>query len=304
MNQSKVCILGGCGFVGRRIASTLANRGIRVAALTRHRERNRDMLVRPEVSVVECDVFDPGQLTSAVNGVDAVINLVGILNSGRQRNQTFQRAHVDLSEVVLEAMAWSGVRRLLHMSAANASADGPSEYLKTKGAAENLLKMRSMRGEFDVTVFRPSVIFGPGDSFTNRFAQLLRRIPLAFPLACPESRLQPIHVDDVATCFADALNNPRTVGEAYDLCGPRSYTLYELVTMIAAAIGVRRKIVKLSHRQSELQAKVMQYFPGKPFTPDNFKSLQVDSVCSGPFPTVFGIQPRSMEDTLSAYLGA
>jgi len=304
MNQSKVCILGGSGFVGRRLAKLLTDGGRLVTVLTRHRERNRDLLVRPELSVVECDVYDPGQLAGHFHGADAVVNLVGILNSSRHKNQTFTTAHLKLSEIVLEAMTWSGVRRLLHMSASNASADGPSEYLKTKGAAENLLKMRSMQGEFDITIFRPSVIFGPGDSFTNRFAELLRRIPLVFPLACPDSRLQPVHVDDVVTCFANAVDNPKTFGQTYELCGPGSYTLYELVRMIAAAIGVSRKIVKLSDRQSEIQAKAMQYFPGQPFTPDNYKSLQVDSVCKKPFPAVFGIEPRAMEDTISTYLSS
>lgn len=302
MNPTKVCILGGSGFVGRRISSMLADRGVRVAVLTRHRDRNRDVLVRPEISVVECDVYDPGQLASALSGADAVINLVGILNSSKRKDQNFNRAHLELCEFVLEAMALSNVHRLLHMSASNAGADGPSEYLKTKGAAENLLKMRTMQGEFEVTVFRPSVIFGPGDSFTNRFADLLRRMPAAFPLACPDSRLQPVHVDDVAACFTGALDNPRTIGQTYELCGPRAYTLYELVEMIAAAVGVRRKIIRLSDRQSELQAKVMQHFPGQPFTPDNYQSLQLDSVCSESFPRIFGIQPKSMEDTIAAYL--
>lgn len=302
MNQSKICILGGSGFVGRRLATLLADGGRPVTVLTRHRERNRDLLVRPELSVVECDVYDLGQLAGHLHGAGAVVNLVGILNSSSYKNQNFTTAHLKLSEVVLEAMTWSGVGRLLHMSASNASADGPSEYLKTKGAAENLLKMRSTQGEFDITIFRPSVIFGPGDSFTNRFAELLRRIPLVFPLACPDSRLQPVHVDDVVACFAKAVDNPKTFGQTYELCGPSSYSLYDLVSMIAAAIGVRRKIVRLSDRQSAMQAKAMQYFPGQPFTPDNYKSLQVDSVCKKPFPAVFGLEPRAMEDTISTYL--
>jgi len=302
MNPSHVCILGGSGFVGRRITSMLANQGVRVTMLTRHRDRNRDVLVRPEISVVECDVYDPGQLTDGLRGADTVINLVGILNSNKYKNQNFKRAHLDLCEVILDAMTRVDVRRLIHMSASNAGADGPSEYLKTKGAAENLLKMRTLQGELDVTIFRPSVIFGPGDSFTNRFADLLRRIPVAFPLACPDSRLQPVHVNDVATCFTQAAANTRTFGQTYELCGPSSYTLFELVSMIAAAIGVRRKIIRLSPRQSELQAKVMQHVPGQPFTPDNYQSLQLDSVCSGPFPEIFGIEPQAMEDTIASYL--
>jgi NADH dehydrogenase len=304
MHQPKVCILGGTGFVGRRVASLLLDQGYRVSILTRHRERNRDMLVRPGLSLFEGDVYDPATLDVHFHGSDAVINLVGILNRSRYKNQEFQRAHLDLPELVVEAVLRGGIRRLLHMSAAGASADGPSEYLQTKGAAENLLNMRAMQGDYDVTILRPSVIFGPGDSFTRRFATLLRTIPVAFPLACPGSRLQPVHIDDVAACFVSAVNNPGTFGQKYDLCGPHSYTLYEIVHLVAVTIGVNRRIIRLSDGQSRLQASVMQWFPGKPFTPDNYKSLQVDSVCSKPLPAVFNFAPRAMEDTLSAYLNA
>ena len=304
MHQQKVCILGGTGFVGRRVASVLIGQGYRVSILTRHRERNRDMLVRPGMSIIGGDVYDPATLDAQFHGADVVINLVGILNSSLHENQQFLRAHVDLPELVLESMLRSGVRRLLHMSAAGASAGGPSEYLQTKGAAENLLNMRAMQGNYDITIFRPSVIFGPGDSFTRRFANLLRRIPVAFPLACPDSRLQPAYIDDIAACFASAVKIPGTFGQKYDLCGPRSYTLHEIVQLIADTTGVNRHIIELSDGQSRLQATVMQWLPGKPFTPDNYKSLQVDSVCSTPFPGVFNITPRAMEDTLSGYLNA
>lgn len=304
MHQPKVCILGGTGFVGRRVASLLIAQGYRVLILTRHRERNRDLLVCPGMSVIGGDVYDPATLDAHFHGSDVVINLVGILNSSRHNNQQFLRAHVDLPELVVEAMLRSGVRRLLHMSAASAGADGPSEYLQTKGAAENLLNMRAMQGHYDITIFRPSVIFGPGDSFTRRFANLLRRMPVAFPLACPDSRLQPVHIDDIAACFASAVNNPGTFGQKYDLCGPHGYTLQEIVQLIADAIGVGRHIIRLSDGSSRLQASVMQWLPGKPFTPDNYKSLQVDNVCSTPFPGVFNITPRAMEDTLSGYLNA
>jgi len=304
MYKPNICVLGGTGFVGRRLTSRLAKQGCRVSILTRHRERNRDMLVRPGVSVIQGDIYDPEVLDTHFHGSDAIINLVGILNESSSRNQDFHRAHVELTELVVEATVRSGVMRLLHMSACNASADGPSEYLRTKGAAENLLHMRAMQGDYDVTIFRPSVIFGPGDGFTRRFATLLRQIPVAFPLACPESRLQPIHVDDVAACFAGAIDNPRAFGQIYNLCGPQCYTLYEIVRLIVDAIGVRKKIIRLSDPQARLQASVLQWFPGKPFTPDNYKSLQVDSVCSDSFPEVFNIVPQAMEDTLSAYLNA
>jgi len=304
MYQPKICILGGTGFVGRRVSSLLISQGHRVSILTRHSDRNRDMLVRPGLTLIEGDVYDPATLDAHFHGSDAVINLVGILNSSRHKNQDFHRAHVDLPELVVAAVLRGGIRRLLHMSAAGASADGPSEYLQTKGAAENLLSMRAMQGDYDVTIFRPSVIFGPGDGFTRLFANLLHKIPVAFPLACPDSRLQPVYIEDVATCFVSAIDNPGTFGQKYDLCGPHSYTLYEIVRLIASTIGVNRRVVRLSDGLSRMQAFVLQWFPGKPFTPDNYKSLQVGSVCGTPFPEVFNITPRAMEDTVSAYLNA
>lgn len=302
MERIRTCILGGCGFVGRAIAHRLSSAGHQVTVLTRHRERNRDLLVHPSIRVVEADVYDRSALSANFSGMDAVINLIGILNESRRPNQTFQRAHVDLAEMVMQALGASGVSRLLHMSAAVAHPSGPSRYLASKGEAENLVHELGPAQNCRVTSFRPSVIFGPGDDFTNRFAALLRQIPLAFPLACPQSRLQPVYVNDVAACFVHALEDPDTIGQRYDLCGPRAYTLREIVEYIARTIGVRRAIIGLPDWSSRMQAAVMQWFPGKPFTPDNYLSLQVASVCGQPFPAVFDLTPRSLEEIAPGYL--
>ncbi len=300
MSVSNICILGGTGFVGHSIAAKLAARGHKVRVLTRRRERHRDMLVLPSLTLAEGDVCELGFLREHFQNADVVINLVGILNSAGKNN--FQRVHVDLVNNVIEAMQQTGVGRLLHMSALNASSEGPSKYLRSKAEAEDRLHELSAANGFAVTSFSPSVIFGPGDSFINRFAKLLRMAPKVLPLACPNARFQPVYVEDVAACFVEAMHHHDTFGHRYNLCGPRSYTLLELVTYIAELIDVRCRIVKLSDWQSRLQAAVMQWLPGKPFTLDNYHSMTVDSVCESDFPDVFDVTPQPLEAIVPAYL--
>ncbi|MEO5703230.1 MAG: complex I NDUFA9 subunit family protein, partial [Gammaproteobacteria bacterium] len=192
MKTTTVCLLGGTGFVGHHLIRQLTESGYRLRILTRRRERNRDLLVLPNVDLVEADIQDEQVLTRQFMGCDAVINLVGILNEKGSNGSGFRRAHVELPRKILQACLASGVTRVLHMSALNADADkGSSHYLRSKGAGEDLL--HSMQG-LRVTSFRPSVIFGPGDSFFNRFATLLKLSPLFFPLACPNARFAPVYV--------------------------------------------------------------------------------------------------------------
>lgn len=297
--QLKICILGGTGFVGHRITADLVELGHRITILTRRRQRHRDVLVWPTVSLREGDIHDPEFLKRQFRGMDAVINLVGILNERGRRGKGFERAHVGLAESISKAIQATGTPRLLHMSALNASTDAPSHYLRTKARGEDVV--HAIPG-CDVTSFRPSVIFGEHDSFTNRFAQLLKTIPWIFPLARPEARMQPIHVDDVAPCFVQSLTRHASYGYSYDLGGPKVYTLQQIVEFIDEVIGTRRRIIPLRDWQSRLQASLMEWVPGKPFSVDNLRSLTVDSVCQPPCPLPFGIEARPMEAVVPVYL--
>ncbi len=304
MRRVKVCIVGGTGFVGSRVAAQLVERGHEVTLPTRRRERHRDLLVLPTATVVEGDVHNPAFLRELFAGHDAVMNLVGILNERGHDGRGFVHAHAELPAKIVEACRQSGVRRLLHMSALNASLSAPSHYLRTKAMGEDTVH-RAHGPDLAVTSFRASVIFGARDSFTNRFAGLLRLVPGGvLPLACAGARFQPIHVEDVAQCMIRALDNHKTYGQRYDLCGPKVYTLAELVTYIGQLIGKPVRIIPLNPTLSWLQAAVLEWVPGKPLSLDNYKSLQVDSVCSRPFPEVFGIQPAALEDIAPRYLGA
>ncbi len=302
MHIHQIALLGGTGFVGRHLVNRLARDGHRLKVLTRRRERHRDLLVIPTLRLVEADVHNPAVLRAQLSGCTVVVNLIGILNERGDDGRGFHHAHVELAGKVVAACRELGLRRLLHMSALRASPAGPSHYLRSKGQAEDLVHEAARHG-LQVTSFRPSVIFGAGDSFLNRFARLLRWTPLVFPLACPRARFMPVWVNDVVEAMARTLDNPYCHGQRYDLCGPRIYTLQQLVAYTARTIGVRRFIVPLPDFLSKLQAGIFEYVPGKPLSRDNLRSLGIDSVCAdGGALAALGITPAPLESIAPDYL--
>lgn len=295
MELKNVCVIGGSGFVGRHVVHLLAAQGCDVRVPTRNRERAKHLILLPTVDVLDANVHAETELAALTRGVDAVINLVGVLHDARG-SRGFEQAHVALTRKVIAACQANGVRRYVHMSALGADSNGPSKYQRTKGAAEALVRASNL----DWTLFRPSVIFGRDDSFLNLFAMLLKLAPVMF-LASPNARFQPVFVEDVARAFVRSLADLAAYGKSYDLCGPRVYTLRELVELVGAITGRRRPIVGLNDVLSYLQAFALELLPVKLMTRDNYYSMQVDSVSSQPFP--FGIQPAAIEAVVPAYLG-
>lgn len=302
MRTRKICVLGGSGFVGRHLCAALARRRHRIRVLTRRRERARHLLVFPTLELVETDIHYASKLNVSFRDCDTVINLTGILNEGPGQNENFDEVHARLPGKVAEACRYNGIRRLLHMSALGADAEGPSRYLESKAAGEEAAHSASEHG-VAVTSFRPSVIFGPDDDFFNRFARLLALSPLVFPLACPRSLLAPVYVEDVVRAFTGSLDDKRTFGRRFGLCGPRQYTLMELVEYTAKTAGLRRMVVGLNDRLSRLQAQVLGHFPGKPFSLDNYLSLKKDSVCADNGLAELGISPAAVEAIVPTYIG-
>jgi NADH dehydrogenase len=305
MEITTVAVLGGSGFAGRHVCHALAAEGYRVRVATRDRERAKEQLILlPTVDVESVNVHDPAQLAAFARGADAVINLVGVLHDGRG-DRGFRAAHVELARKAVAACRESGVPRLLHMSALAADRAGPSAYLRTKGEAEAIARESGLAW----TIFRPSVIFGREDRFLNLFAGMLRFAPF-LPLACPGARFQPVFVEDVAVAFVKSLADSGSVGKSYDLCGPRVYTLRELVEYVRAVTGRKRPIIGLNDGLSYLQAFSMELFPlkqvlgalGLLMTRDNYYSMKVDSVCGCDFP--FGIAPRALEAVAPSWLGS
>ncbi|VAX13272.1 Oxidoreductase [hydrothermal vent metagenome] len=302
MTQNTICLLGGTGFVGRHLLSLLSKQGHHILVLSRHPQRHRDLKVLPGVELIHANVHDIISLRQHFTNADAVINLVGILNERHDNGKGFHHVHVELTRNILHACHDRGVRRLLHMSALNADPAASSYYLRSKGEAEQLVLQAK---GLDVTCFRPSVIFGPGDRFINRFARILKITPLFFPLACGYARLAPVYVGDVAQAFADSLDMQASFGQSYDLCGPHRYTLQEIVEYVNQILELKRIINPLGNVLSRLQANLLEHIPGKPFSKDNFRSLQTDSICpkaSHDLQIHFGINPSSMKSIVPGYL--
>lgn len=302
MQIARVCLLGGSGFIGHHVAERLADLGIEVIVPTRRRERAKFLLVLPTVDVVEADIHDDTSLTRLISGCDAVINLVGILHA--EKKTGFERAHVQLPQRVAKACVKAGVQRLIHMSALNADTNAPSEYLRSRARGEAaVVEVAKTAPGLRVTMFRPSVVFGRGDRFLNLFAQLVKVFPV-IPLGSAHAKFQPVHVDDVARAIAASLDKSETFGQTYQLCGPKIYTLRQLVDFVAAAMRKSCSVIELGPGLSMLQAGAMEFlfFRNKLLTRDNVKSMQVDSVCGCDFPTVFGFEPADVESMVPQYL--
>ncbi len=298
MQVRSVCVIGGSGFLGRHVVRRLAAQEIFVRVPTRRRERAKQLILLPTVDVLTADIHDPRTLERLVAPVDAVINLVGILHQAR--DQTFERNHAELPRKIVSACRETGVKRLMHVSALKAAFDAPSAYLRSKAEGESQIHAAQAIG-IQTTILRPSVIFGRDDRFLNLFAGVARLLP-AIVLASPGARFQPVFVEDVAQALVASLTDPHTFARTYELCGPKVYTLRELVEYVCRTLGVHRPIIELNESLSLLQAGLLERLPGRLMTRDNVYSMRVDNVCEGAFPQLFGFSPTPMEAVLPEYL--
>ena len=235
---------------------------------------------------------------------DAVVNLAGILHGrkGSPWGPEFEEAHVRLPARIASACAAAGVRRLLHMSALGVQEGGeqslPSMYLRSKTAGERVVRESGL----DWTIFRPSVVFGPGDRLLNLFAQLQAWLPV-IALGRAEARFQPVFVGDVARAFVNALDLPQATGTCYELAGPDVYTLRELVALAGSYSGYRRPIIGLPDALGRLQAAMLEFAPGPTLmSRDNFDSMSIDNVAGGPIAEALDIVPTPIGAVAPGYL--
>lgn len=298
MKPLTLIVLGGTGFVGSCLVPRLHADGHRIVLLSRNRERHRELAVLPRVRIETADVHDRDVLTGHLRGADAAINLVGILNERGDDGSGFERAHVALTQSLIEACTAAGVARLLQMSALRAG-EGSSHYLRTRGEAE----ARVHTAPLAATIFRPSVIFGPGDGLFHRFADLLALTPV-LPLARPHAQFAPVYVRDVAEAFARALQRPSSIGRTYPLVGPDRIALIDLVRWTARMTGRRRLIVPLPDALGRWQARIGEWLPGKPISRDNFRSLLLDSVSDEDGLAELGIRAMPMTAVMPRLLAA
>jgi NADH dehydrogenase len=293
-----VLLVGGSGFIGSHVARRLAARGLHVTVATRRRERAKHLILLPTVDVVEADVDNDAALARLCAGQDAVVNTIGILKGGNGTpyGAGFKRAHVELPGRIARAAWVAGIPTLSHVSALKADDDAPSGYLRSKAAGE-----AAVRAAFpEAVIFRPSVVFGDGDSFLTMFARLIKYVPI-MPLAAPNARFQPVWVGNVADAIVESLLRPEASGRTYELCGPLAYTLRELVEFTIRITGRRRAVLGLPPSLSWLQAFALEVVGG-PMTRDNLRSMSVPSICEQGCPLPFGLAPVALEDVAPAYL--
>jgi uncharacterized protein YbjT (DUF2867 family) len=300
MFPSTVLLIGGAGFIGSHVARLLAARNVRVVVPTRRRDRAKHLILLPTVDVVEADVHDPAELARLMHGADAVINFVGILHSrsGEPWGADFDRAHVALPRALGAAARAAGVERIIHVSALGAGADAPSGYLRSKAAGEAALGDSGVAS----TIFRPSLVYGDGECFLRLFARLLGVFPV-MPLAGADTRYQPVHVRDVARCIVHALGADEAIGQVYPLCGPKVYSMRELVRMTGRAIGRERLVMGLPGPLATLQALALEFAPGPTLmSRDNLLSMRVDSLCPAGCTLPFGFSAAVLDNEIAECL--
>jgi NADH dehydrogenase len=295
-----VAVLGGTGFVGRAVCERLFRRSPTGAIVVPTRRAMHANAVRalPTVEVRVADVRDDATLASVLTGCDAVINLIAILHGSAA---AFEQVHVTLPRCLVAACATSGIRRVLHVSALGVDEHAPSNYLRSKAAGEAVLRAAAL----DLTVLRPSVIFGAEDRFLNLFAKLQAVAPV-MPLAGGHARFQPVWVEDVAEAIVRCLDAPDTIGQTIECAGPEVYTLADLVRLAGRWSGHARPVLPLPMAAGRLQALVMEWLPGEPLmSRDNLESMKVPNIASGSLPglAVLGITPASMAQVAPGYLG-
>lgn len=293
----RIVLIGASGFFGGYLLRALTNDQHQCIVLTRDAVRRGCVDMLPGVKLVQADVYDPDVLIEQFTGADAVFSMAGILNESEGGGKGFHKVHVELVEGIIEACQKAGVTRLLHLSALNAG-KGSSYYLKSKGEAEELLRSVD---DINVTIFEPSVIFGRGDEFFNRFASMLKLSPV-MPLACPKARLQPVFAGNVASVMTASLDDPMTWGKSYELAGPQAFTLKELVKWTAKTLDQRSYVIGLPGPLSATMAMMMNVVPGKPFSWDNYQSLKTDNVSSQNGFAYFHVDPLPIDLVVPSYL--
>jgi len=302
MQFKNICVLGGSGFVGSALVAKLDAAGYVVTVLSRRRDSAKHLILLPNVNVVECNIFDHSALTAALTGADAVINLLGILHQSKRLS--FEHMHHELPASLAKICIDLGIKRLLHMSSLRADKNAPSLYLQSKAAGEAALIAiagKASRAKLNITIFRPSIIFGRDDKFINLFATLIKVMPVLL-LAKPAAKFQPIWVEDVASCFVNSLDNIACYGKTYELAGPKVYSFRELVQKVMDTLQIQRPIVGLSDRLSYAQAMMMELLPVKLMSRDNVRSMAVDSISKKPVAAVLGVVPTPLEAVIAEYL--
>jgi NADH dehydrogenase len=298
-----VTVLGGTGFLGRRIVRHLLDHGLEVRSASRHPERVGSLFgsgeARPEA--LRVDVHDETSVAAALAGAHRVVNAISLhVESGGR--ETFRAVHVEAAEVVAKLAREAGAARLVHVSGIGADPDSSSGYIRARGMGEAAVR----RAFPDATIVRPAVMFGPDDAFLTTLARLVRTLPVCPMFGRGRTRLQPVHVDDVAEAIARIFEGANgTVRPCYEFGGPHVYTYADLLRTVARGIGVRARLAPVPFALWEALAFAAEFVPGAaPLTRNQVALMRRDTVGSGDLPGLqdLRIRPTALEDALPALM--
>ena len=297
METKPVTVFGGSGFLGRQIVKHLAEAGYRVRVAIRHPDRATFLSgLGPDgwIELVRADVWNEATVARAVEGSASVVNTVG--HYVEQGGATFDRVHGQGALHVARQAKQAGAERLVHISGVGADPGSPSHYVRARGIGETLV-----RDAFDdATIMRPSVIFGPGDSFLNTLARMTQRSPIMPLFGTGSTRLQPVFVGNVAEACIRVLAVPSTRGKVYELGGPRTYAYRELVRLVRERVAGRALMVPCPFLVWDVLAAVMATHPNPPLTRDQVTLMKRDNVVDRQACTLddLGIRPVSVEEAM------
>ncbi len=304
MKNLRIGLLGGTGFIGSVLANALVKRGHQIHVSTRNINRGRHLWVLPNASVTEIDLNKQKEIDSLFNGCDVLINLIGILNEKKDNGKGFTYAHTELTSRAIQTCKTNHIGHFIQISAIGADIHAESNYQKTKGDAEKLILSKA-NPHVKASIIRPSVIFGPNDKFINKFANLIKIFNGLIPLACPNTLLQPIFVNDIVEAIIAIVEDPQHNDPIYELGGPEVISLIDIVRYICQTLEIKDRVIPLNNMFSTIQASLLEFVPGKPFSKDNLRSLKNDSVCSKhPGLTELGIKPTTMNEIVPKYLSS
>jgi NADH dehydrogenase len=300
--MTTVSVLGGTGFLGRRLVRRLTAEGASVRVAVRDADRARSALGAAGlegVTALRADVRDRASIAAAVAGADAVVNAVSAYVE--KGDVTFEAVHERGAATLAREAAAAGVARLVLVSGIGADAESASPYIRARGRGELAVRQAFPRA----TVVRPGAMFGPGDALFGALAGIARFAPVMPLIGGGRTRLQPVYVEDVAEAIVRILADQATAGRTYELAGPGVYSLRELVTFVQRLIHRPPWVVPVPFAIAELQAQLSELLPHPPLTTSQVDLLKTDNVASGDLPGFreLGIQPKSVEEIVPTYVG-
>ena len=301
LRNKTVCIIGGSGFIGRALVEKLARAGARITVLTRNAVRSKNL--KPvgdvgQITVMSGDALLDDDLARAIQSADYVVNLVGIFRPSGKQN--FVNAQAELPQRIAQIAEQAEVTKIVQISAIGADLNAASTYYRTKAEGERSL----LRLALNSTILRPSIVFGPGDGFFDRFARMAMIAPALPLLAGGNTKFQPVFVGDVAESIIYCLSNSQTDGQIYELGGPSIYSFKELLVYMLSAIGKKRALIPVPIFAMQVPAAMASILPNPPITRDQLRMLDTDNIVNENMLdiTSFGITPQPIEAHVPNYL--